>query len=145
MRRLVDGLHAAAVADVAAAVVLRIGVEQLLIEAFLWHAHAMRVPRDRREVQQQSEPDDDHADQRRDVDAIEEGGVPKAYGVVANTDYVASHAEHFAFFNNELSADAIFRTIALGIASDEKRGFGLGKWNGVGGKPEPGETWEAPS
>lgn len=26
------------------------------------------------------------------------------------------------------------------LLARKKRGFGLGKWNGVGGKPEPGET-----
>lgn len=36
-----------------------------------------------------------------------------SYGIVANTDYIASQGEHFAFFNNELSADAIFRWIQL--------------------------------
>ena len=29
------------------------------------------------------------------------------------------------------------------LLARKKRGFGLGKWNGVGGKPEPGETIDA--
>jgi 8-oxo-dGTP pyrophosphatase MutT (NUDIX family) len=28
------------------------------------------------------------------------------------------------------------------LLARKKRGFGIGKWNGVGGKPEPGETIE---
>ena len=29
------------------------------------------------------------------------------------------------------------------LLARKKRGFGVGKWNGVGGKPEPGETIDA--
>lgn len=36
-----------------------------------------------------------------------------SYGVIANTDYVSAHGEHFAFFNNELSADGIYRWVQL--------------------------------
>lgn len=36
-----------------------------------------------------------------------------AYGVIANTDYIATHSENFAFFNNELSSDAIYRWVQL--------------------------------
>jgi adenylate cyclase len=34
-------------------------------------------------------------------------------GIVANDPYIASHANHFAFFNNESDADAIMRWVTL--------------------------------
>ncbi len=37
----------------------------------------------------------------------------KAFGIVGNTDFIASHTENFAFFNNESDADAIMRWVTL--------------------------------
>ena len=37
----------------------------------------------------------------------------KSLGIVANSPYVASHAKHFAFFNNESDPDAIMRWVTL--------------------------------
>lgn len=37
----------------------------------------------------------------------------KAHGIVANTEYIARHAQNFAFFNNESDSDAIMRWVTL--------------------------------
>ncbi len=44
----------------------------------------------------------------------------KTYGIAGNTDFMADHAQHFAFFNNELSNDAIFRWVQLVRTIDGK-------------------------
>ncbi len=42
------------------------------------------------------------------------------YGIAGNIDHIADHAPHFAFFNNELSNDAIFRWVQLVRTVDGK-------------------------
>lgn len=37
----------------------------------------------------------------------------KAHGIVANTSFISSHAQNFAFFNNESDPDAIMRWVTL--------------------------------